>query len=505
MTARPDFPLWSLNSGEPMKVLYLSKEIEQGEERFDPGCLADQVDKVIPYTPPFQPDDFKAIIEQQDNLFIIAARDPQLSSSPDDNFFPVELANKGINPGNVGFVDLNHIFLASANHESVINRLQIHIGLTFIKLAHTRENPRIGNSPIRRIFIVGSPPEGFTSELTAAGIELTGIWTDNSIKVDGEPTGLSGTPGNYLVRLEGNQGEVVSEVGAMAVFTDQLSADQKKSLSTGFNFSLKNGEVHLLPNQLRLSQGIKVVDAAPPVASLTKFYLELLNQNQVPHYIEDPLIDHSKCGLCGTCVKTCMFHASTIEDTGEAERSKIFPELCVACGNCVTACPTQARDLPSYSYDYFSSVWENLQTFKGGADGLKILVIYCESNGHDAIKHLADNQIPVPSSCLFFRIRCGARVDTQFIPDSFRAGFDGVAVVVCSRDECGNIVGSLDLERRLNLYRKVMQSVHIETGRMRILPVASDQLESVSTSLQQFADFLVNLKQDKKLINTLLQ
>lgn len=489
-----------------MKILYLSKEIEQGEERFDPACLADQVDKVIPYTPPFGQEDFNAIIEQRENLYIIAARDPQLSSSPGDNFFPVELANRDINPGNVGFVDLNHIFLASANQASVINRLQIHIGLTFIKLAHTKENPRVGCSPIKRICIIGTPPEEFTSTLTAAGIEQTGIWTGRAFDMDGSPAGLFGIPGNYQVNLVKNdEREAVTKVGAMAVFTDQLSVEQKKSLATGFNFSLKNGDLHLLPNQLRLSQGIKVIDADKPIEPLTSFFLGLLSQDEVPHYIEDPLIDHTKCGLCGTCVKTCMFHASTIERIDDVERSTIHPEYCVACGNCVTACPTQARDLPSYSYDYFSSVWENLREFKGGADGLKILVIYCESNGHDAIKHLADKQIPVPSSCLFFRIRCGARVDTQFIPDSFRAGFDGVAVVVCSRDECGNIVGSLDLERRLNLYRKVMQAVHIETGRMRILPVASDQLESVSTSLQQFADFLVNLKQDAKLLGTILQ
>lgn len=489
-----------------MKILYLSKEIEQGEERFDPACLADQVDSVIPYTPPFRQEDFNAIIEQQDNLYIIAARDPQLSSSPDDNFFPVELANRGINPGNVGFVDLNHIFLASASLESVINRLQIHIGLTFIKLAHTRENPRVGCSPIKKICVIGAAPEKFTKELTDAGIELAGIWTGSTFDLEGIPSGLSGTPGNYQISLKTTAtNEEIINTGAMAVFTDQLSVEQKQSLATGFNFSLKNEEVHLLPNQLRLSQGIKVIDAGAPIGPLTDFFLGVLSQKEVPHYIEDPLIDHTKCGLCGTCVKTCMFHASTIENRGEGEQSTILPDHCVACGNCVTACPTQARDLPSYSYDYFSSVWENLQEFKGGADGLKILVIYCESNGHDAIKHLADNQIPVPSSCLFFRIRCGARVDTQFIPNSFRAGFDGVAVVVCSRDECGNIVGSLDLERRLNLYRKVMQAVHIETGRMRILPVASDQLESVSTSLQQFADFLVNLKQDAKLLSTLLQ
>lgn len=493
-----------------MKILYLSNEIHTVTEKFDTGCLEEFVDKIIPYDPPFNDDDFMNIVDQeQENLVIIASRNPQHSSSRKHGFFPVELANQGINPGNVGFVDLNHIFLAAHDEASVVARLQIHIGLTFIKLEHTKEFPKTSCAPLQKLLMIGQPPDAsFKQELQNSDIQVITLYTEGQADLPADTTlvALAGMPGNYTVTLKDGNGTATDmQFGAIAVFTHFLSLEQKTAIGSGFNMAVKKGRLHLMENQLRLSQGIKVLGTTDPLASATQFFVDFLKLPEVTHFIEDPLIDHSKCGLCGTCVKTCMFNASVIEENGAKGVSTIYPEKCVACGNCVTACPTEARDIPAYSYDYFSSAWQQLQRFTGDANGLRILVIYCESNGHDAVQYMADNNLPVAPACLFLKIRCGARIDTQFIPDSFRAGFDGVAVVVCSREECDNIVGSLDMERRLNLYRKVLQTAKIETGRMRILPIASDQLASVSDSLQQFASYLENLKQDQKLFSTFLQ
>jgi coenzyme F420-reducing hydrogenase delta subunit/Pyruvate/2-oxoacid:ferredoxin oxidoreductase delta subunit len=489
-----------------MNILYLSDEIEDGVKDFDPACIAGQIDKVIQYTPPLKGDALQTIFDQPDNLFIIAARDPYRSSSQIGETMPVIFANQGINPGNIGYIDLDHIFAASASRDSVINRLQIHTKLTLVKLAHTTRHPKIVCRPEKELFMVGIPTDlSFVSDLQGAGIAVSALWSGTEYDVKGTPVSLSGTPGNYQITLDVDGEKQTRKVGAVAIFIDALSTEQRKELAEGFILSLKKDRLHLLPNQLRVSQGVKIISSDTPIAPVSHFFCSLLSRDELPHYVEDPLIDHQKCGLCGTCVKTCLFHASAIEEGPRGGVSTIYADYCVACGNCVTACPTQARDLPSYSYDYFSAVWRELKEFKGGQDGLKILVIYCESNGQDAVRALARQQLPIPSACLFFRIGCGARVDTQFIPDSFRAGFDGVALVVCAREECGNVVGSLDLERRLNLYRKVMQASGIDTGRMRILPVASDRLETVGDSLEKFAAYLLNLKQDKKLFHSIME
>ncbi len=488
-----------------MNIIFLSNEIKEMIDKPDTVTSIEGVDKVVPFDPPLTIDRCKVIVDQQEDLFIVVARNPQQSSSVQHTFFPVELANMGTNPGHVGFVDLNHIFLASANSEAAVNRLQIHIRLTFVKLSHTKDNPREIISPLKKIFVVGSPQgESFIEDLQKKGVKISGLWTGREFDLDGIPVGLSGLPGKYTITLQQESGEKIThEAGAMVVFNEGLDDQQKKHLLDGFLLTVKDHRLHIQPTHLRLSQGIKVVYSETEYRQVADFFCSFLSLSKISHFVEDPHIDHEKCGLCGTCVKTCLFHASTVSYSGSTGVSEIDPDFCVGCGNCVTACPTQARDLPAYSYDFFSSSWKELREFHGGTDGLKILVIYCESNGHDAIAYLSENKIKVPSSCLFFRIRCGARVDTQFVPDSFQAGFDGVAILVCSRDECNNIVGSLDLERRLNLYRKVMQATGIETGRMRIMPVASDKLETVGESLQQFADFLNSVKQDKQLFTTM--
>ncbi len=492
-----------------MKVLYLSTEIEEQVAGFDQGCLAEVVDKVITFVPPLGEEELAVLADgQNDDLFVVAARNPRMISANDHRYVPVELANMGINPGKVGYVDLNHIHLASAGRESFLDRLKLHVGLTFIKLKHTRENPMVSCAPNRSLLVVGSNSDlAFMENLEGSGIHVVGIWTMTAADIDpsAEVAALSGMPGNYAVEIRTAAGIDSVMVGGILIFCDGLTTEQRKIISAAFLLPLKQGRLHLLSNQLRLSQAVKLVGEETSLESVSHFFIDLLLKEEVVHFIEDPVIDHTKCGLCGTCVKTCMFQASFIDVSGDIGVSSVDPNRCVACGNCVTACPTQARDLPAYSYDYFSAVWQQMRTFSGDANGLKVLVLYCESNGHDAICQMIDGDRDVPASCLFFRIRCGARVDTQFIPDSFRAGFDGIAVIVCAREECGNIVGSLDLERRLNLYRKVMQATGIETGRMRIMPVASSQLESVGDSLTQFAGYLEDLKQDKKLLNTFLQ
>ncbi len=489
-----------------MNIVYLSDEVHQMVDLAETVGKIKGVDKVVPFSPPLTQEQCSEIVNRKEDLFIVVAGNPQHSSSERHSFFPVELANMGTNPGHVGFVDLNHIFLASADGVSAANRLQIHVRLTLVKLDHSKENPRVDTVPLKKLFIVGEPAEEtFVEKLQKAGVELCGIWTGKPFDLTGHPAGLSGMPGQYTVTLQNVDESLESiQVGGMVVFNDGLSEQQKQYLLDGFLFSSKDKQTYIQPSHLRLSQAMKVVHSEQESRRASDFFVRFLDLSNVSHFVEDPHIDHEKCGLCGTCVKTCMFHASklnyTKEETGVAE---IYPNHCIACGNCVTACPTQARDLPAYPRDFFSSAWKELKTFQAGTDGLKILVIYCEANGHNAIAHLADNGSSVPSSCLFLRIRCGGMVDTQFIPDSFQAGFDGVAILVCARDECNNSVGSLDMERRLNLYRKVMQVTGMETGRMRIIPVHSGKFETVGDSLQQFADFLDGIKQDRKMFGTM--
>ena len=56
-----------------------------------------------------------------------------------------------------------------------------------------------------------------------------------------------------------------------------------------------------------------------------------------------PVIDHSKCTLCGKCVELCRFDA--IRQTDEPEAIKINYLLCEGCSACYNFCPENAISL----------------------------------------------------------------------------------------------------------------------------------------------------------------
>lgn len=51
-----------------------------------------------------------------------------------------------------------------------------------------------------------------------------------------------------------------------------------------------------------------------------------------------PLVDETRCDLCGRCAEVCQFNAIAVV----GEKVLFFPELCHGCGGCKLACPLQA-------------------------------------------------------------------------------------------------------------------------------------------------------------------
>jgi len=92
-------------------------------------------------------------------------------------------------------------------------------------------------------------------------------------------------------------------------------------------------------------------------------------------------------------------------------------------------------------------------------------------------------------------VACGGRVDTQHILEAFQHGFDGVLVTVCREGHCHNMVGNLDMGRRVNLFRTVLASRKLNSERLRILEIAPFEGEKFAHEASRFVDDLKTMQE----------
>jgi|GEM_PF-6427730 len=442
--------------------------------------------------------------EKKPDSVVLIAREPLRFRDDRRMGLTRKLIDIGMNPASIGFVNINGIIMCAENQGQIIDRLLLTTALAHDRVAHGSPLPMKKVMPVKRCLIIGEVTANDVHNVTDNGIELVRIWAGQSTEETSETilAGFSGLPGEYRLRLlrDGSTKELVC--GAVIINVASLDAKQKKQLAEAMKIPFSGGELKLPPDRHVLTTGLWLFQDGEGQETVRwpEEVSSFLCQEMISLYLDACTVDLDKCGLCGTCVKTCMFSANSIDP--ETRKIHFDQTLCTGCGNCVTACPVLARDLHHYSNSYMADITENLLGFQG-RDGIKILALFCENNGYKAVNHIAEAKKRVSSSYYFLPVKCGARIGTEIIPDSFRAGFDGVALLVCARDECNDLVGSLDLERRFNLYRTIMKAQGQESGRMRIFSIKQDELENVYTGLEQFAGYLRDLRADQAVFSEL--
>jgi len=198
-----------------------------------------------------------------------------------------------------------------------------------------------------------------------------------------------------------------------------------------------------------------------------------LSQPKTVHYRDTSIVDESLCGGCATCVRTCAFGACYI---GEDGLSHVDVRRCRGCGKCVVSCPVGARDIVNSPHDYVIGAIRTLAETKFDGEDEKVLGFLCGGCGYPAAdsasEAVGNGTGSYPASFLPLRIPCGGRLDTLYVLEAFKAGFDGVAVFRCKEGHCHNLIGNLDMDRRVNLLRTVLRSRWVDDSRLRIVDIS---------------------------------
>ncbi len=351
-----------------------------------------------------------------------------------------------------------------------------------------------------------STPDDFREALrsTVAAVELNPRAT---IHFYTEVTDVSGWSGEYTVRLSNSKGAEAHAVGGiiLAAGADtelirrlrpllQLDTDHSGQIrgdgACGVLGRTKDPGVWFIPPRCRggdLAQATACASAA--VLHLTT----QLDQNELRHPVYVSEVDETVCGGCGTCVKTCAFGASAVDV--QLKLSTIDVRRCKGCGNCVVACPTGARDLMAFPEEHVVrsiGILARAATVPGEP---KVLALLCNGCGYPAADRAGELALQIRAmsyspNVMPVQVECGGNVDTQYVLEAFRDGFDGVAVTVCRDGHCHHVVGNTDMDRRLGLFREVLRSRRINPERLRVIHVAPQEGRLFSEEIRAFCQDL---------------
>lgn len=206
-----------------------------------------------------------------------------------------------------------------------------------------------------------------------------------------------------------------------------------------------------------------------------------LTQPVTRRHVETSQVDEGLCGGCASCVKTCIFGACSI---GEDGLSHVDPRRCRGCGKCVVGCPVGARDIVVSPHRYLvEAIGSYAETATD--DDTRVLGFLCGGCGYPAADRAGRDGATYPSSFLPLRIPCGGRLDTLYVLEAFKEGFDGIVVFRCREGHCHNLIGNLDMDRRLNLLRTVLRSRGIDDARLRIVDISPHEGERFAEAVNE--------------------
>lgn len=244
-----------------------------------------------------------------------------------------------------------------------------------------------------------------------------------------------------------------------------------------------------------LGDGLRGLVAAADAAAMA--LILQLSYPETVHYAMTSSVNEDLCGGCASCVKTCAFGACYID--AATGLSHVDIRRCRGCGKCVVGCPVGARDILSSPHEYLLGAIGEL----AGADvaGPKVLGFLCGGCGYPAAdrggESAASGGESYPAGFLPLRIPCGGRLDTLYVLAAFKAGFDGVTVFRCREGHCHNVIGNLDMDRRMSLLRGVIRSRSMDDDRLRVIDISPTEGEAFVASVNGVFGLLSGLTNGK--------
>ncbi|MFX0132740.1 MAG: hydrogenase iron-sulfur subunit [Candidatus Hodarchaeota archaeon] len=226
-----------------------------------------------------------------------------------------------------------------------------------------------------------------------------------------------------------------------------------------------------------------IVDGYAAAASIS----QVLSGDEITQFVTISKVDESVCGGEGVCVKTCFFHACSIDP--EKKVSVVDSTLCRGCGNCVAACPTGARDLLLYPTE---SLYRSIDIFSEYSPnkGPKILGLLCDGCAYPAADQVGLSGKTYPLNINIIRVPCSGRIAPGFLLYAFEKGIDGIILGACHLENCQFSYGNFILEKRIDLLKELMKSKGIDQNRLKIINISYLESDLFAKELNDYINVL---------------
>lgn len=465
----------------------------------------------------------KEIHDHSLNAVVLAGESPfYFQRTRNGSYLIQKIIEEGINPNHVGFVNLREQIALphKKDRKGATKKAKFLIDVAIEKVRLSHDIQVLDATPRHAAAIFGSTVEGLMAaqRILEEGYKVyiidrreqfraLGQYHDQLLPtlsfVESHPQAhlflnatvvdFYGHAGDFYIELASdgktrliNVGVAVAAVGQDVEYTSELHPFLRIDLADDGFFRSVNQDTMLVDTAqpgiflISASEEKGLAEEVLKADSAALAAVSLLSKSELHHQVTITAVDENLCGGCGTCIKTCIFHAATLD--AQKKLSGVDVKRCVGCGNCVTACPAGARDLSTYPTDYLFAAIDILSKFDWPT---KVLYLACEGCGYRSLDVVGAKGGEYSPGVLPLMVRCGARIDTQLILSALTKGFDGVVICKCRDGQCNNLVGNTDLDRRANLFREILRGHQINPERLQIFGVSCEG-DCVGTMVEFF-------------------
>ncbi|OQX56680.1 MAG: methyl-viologen-reducing hydrogenase subunit delta [Candidatus Cloacimonas sp. 4484_209] len=123
----------------------------------------------------------------------------------------------------------------------------------------------------------------------------------------------------------------------------------------------------------------------------------------------------------------------------------------------------------------------------------KIVGFLCNWCSYTGADLAGTSKLKIPPSLFVIRVMCSSRVDPVIVATAFLRGADGVLIAGCHPGDCHYEKGNYYARRRFALLKKVMETLGLESERLRLSWISASEGQRFADVVTQFTQEIARM------------